>query len=159
MVRIWRRKGLGILCHMVVGCVVGAMFGFWIGRAFLLRTAETGLADYSRELIHHGDELSAEIDAAFWKMNAARFPFCSDQDIAALRAQTFHSRELKDIGRTRDGMLYCSAFLGRLASPFFRGASEAGVAAWSECIYRSQGDSPPRGEAVAPSWNPAMSIL
>jgi sensor c-di-GMP phosphodiesterase-like protein len=99
------RGKLGILAHALVGTIVGSTLGFWLGGAMLLRAAKTGLSEYAQELTHQADELSDEIDVVFKAVNASRLPICSDEEIAALQALTFHSHELKDIGRTRERKL------------------------------------------------------
>jgi sensor c-di-GMP phosphodiesterase-like protein len=115
------RRRLGILSLALLGTLLGASGGFWLGRAMLLRAARHTLADYGFQLVHHGDELSAELTGIFGFQRSSDFPYCSDQEISAMQAATFHSRDLKDIGRTRNGILYCSAFLGRLAHPYVEG--------------------------------------
>jgi len=110
-----------ILCLAIAGITLGCIAGFWVGRASLLRTAKAGLAGYGETLVVHSDELSAELGVVFRRVNHSQFPYCSDQELASLQATTFASRDLKDIGRTHSGTLYCSAFLGRLAQPYLEG--------------------------------------
>ena len=57
---------------------------------------------------------------SFSELNMPRFPLCSDPDLRALQERTFRSSQLKDIGRTHNGILYCSAFLGRLKKPTWK---------------------------------------
>jgi sensor c-di-GMP phosphodiesterase-like protein len=101
--------------------MLGAIAGFWLGRAALLRTAKAGLADYGKALTVRADELSTELGLLFRRTNHSQFSYCSDQELASLQALTFASRDIKDIGRTHNGELYCSAFLGRLAHPYVEG--------------------------------------
>jgi sensor c-di-GMP phosphodiesterase-like protein len=115
------RRHVGILTFSLLGAVLGGMAGFWLGRALLLRTAKAGLSAYAQQLTVHADELSRELGSILDRENRSQLPYCSDQELSALQSETFHSRDLKDVGRTRDGMLYCSAFLGRLARPYDEG--------------------------------------
>lgn len=62
-----------------------------------------------------------ELSQSFSELNMPRFPPCSSPDLWALQARTFRSSQLKDIGRTHNGMLYCSAVLGRLKKPYVEG--------------------------------------
>lgn len=119
--RIRGKRRLGILAHALVGALIGAALGLWLGRALFLRSAKIALSDYALQLTRHAEELTGEIDGVFRTANASGLAYCSDPDVKALQAQTFASRELKDIGRTREGKLYCSAFLGRLAQPYAEG--------------------------------------
>jgi len=106
-----------IVAVSLVGTLLGSLVGFGLGRAILLRSAKSGLAAYAQNLTRHADELSGELNQAFSGLDSVPYPFCSDRELAALRALTFRSRNLKDIGRTHNGVLYCSATLGRLADP------------------------------------------
>jgi sensor c-di-GMP phosphodiesterase-like protein len=106
---------------VLLGVLTGVCAGLALGRVILLRSATAALSEYARTLTSRADEIKREVDTIFQHVDAAQIPFCSDQDIAALRAQTFRFFGFKDIGRTRDGKLYCSAALGRLAQPFKEG--------------------------------------
>jgi len=113
------RIGLSFLT--IIGSVVGSLGGFCLGRAALLQTAKAGLTAYAQELSRNADTLSDEVNAIFPQMDAFTASVCSNQDLAELKTQTFRNVHVKDIGRTHDGKLYCSAFLGRLKSPYLEG--------------------------------------
>jgi len=119
---IWINARIRILSLTILGSIVGALGGLWLGRAMLLRTAKADLSAYADELRRNADGLSDEINSILREMNASTMPACSNLDLAALRAQTFRYVHVKDVGRTRDGKLYCSAFLGRLSQPHIEGA-------------------------------------
>jgi len=105
----------------MLGTLLGSILGFGLGRAILLRSARASLVEYTDGLTDHADEVSAQLRQVFTGFDSAEAPFCSDQELAELRAMTFRVSDFKDIGRTRDGMLYCSALLGRLATPYREG--------------------------------------
>jgi sensor c-di-GMP phosphodiesterase-like protein len=105
----------------LLGSVLGGLAGFCLGRLVLLRAARMGLSEDARNLSLHGEELSRELHRVFRDAANSDSPYCSAHQLAALRAETFDSPYLKDIGRTRDGLLDCSAFLGRLNSPYVEG--------------------------------------
>jgi sensor c-di-GMP phosphodiesterase-like protein len=117
-VRAQRRFGVSLA---LLGFIVGVICGLSLGRALLMRTAKMSLSEYGQHLTQHGDELTRELQLVFQRANASPLPYCSDRELGALQAQTFHSRDLKDIGRTHGGKLDCSAFLGRLARPYVEG--------------------------------------
>jgi sensor c-di-GMP phosphodiesterase-like protein len=108
-------------CLAIFGFIVGAYAGLCLGRGMLLRTAKADLSDYALQLSRNADALRAELSVSFSETNMPLFPKCSNSDLRTLQARTFRSSQLKDIGRTHDGMLYCSAFLGRLKKPYFGG--------------------------------------
>jgi sensor c-di-GMP phosphodiesterase-like protein len=87
----------------------------------LLRTAKADLSDYALQLSRNADALRAELSVSFSELNMPRFPPCSNPDLWALQGRTFRSSQLKDIGRTHNGMLYCSAVLARLKKPYVEG--------------------------------------
>jgi len=107
-----------ILALAMAGILLGSVLGFGLGRALLLRAAKASLAEYTDGLTRHADEVSSEMRQVFDGFESSHLPFCSDEELAVLRAMTFRARDFKDIGRTRNGFLYCSALLGRLATPF-----------------------------------------
>jgi sensor c-di-GMP phosphodiesterase-like protein len=113
-----RRLGL---CLTILGFILGAFAGLWLGRAMLLRTAKADLSDYAQRLSRNADALRAELSVSFRELNDPRFAICSPPDVWSLQTLTFRSTQLKDIGRTHNGMLYCSAVLGLLKKPYVEG--------------------------------------
>ena len=115
--RKWLRAHASLLYMTLLGTLIGALAGLAIARAMLLRAATTNLSSYAKELLHNADELADEVNSIF-----TQYPHdsveCSSQDLALLQLMTFRSRHIKDIGRTHNRKLYCSAFLGRLPHPY-----------------------------------------
>ena len=118
----WIRPRHRILSLTMLGSILGSLGGFWLGRAMLLRTGKAELSTFAQELSRNSDGLADEINSILLRMTAPAVAVCSNQDLAELKAQTFRSGHIKDIGRTHDGKLICSAFLGRLAHPYIEGA-------------------------------------
>jgi sensor c-di-GMP phosphodiesterase-like protein len=112
----WRRH-LSIAALALLGTVLGAASGYWLGRMTLLRTANIGLSSYASDLMHHSEEYSQELSGIRKAFTPSPYPYCSRQEIAAMQAMTFRSLQVKEIGRVRDGKFYCSAFLGRVDPP------------------------------------------
>jgi sensor c-di-GMP phosphodiesterase-like protein len=117
---VFHQKRLG-LSLAIFGFILGAFAGLWLGRSMLLRTAKVDLSNYAEQLSRNADALGGELSLSFSELNMPRFPPCSGPDLWALQARTFRSSQLKDIGRTHNGMLYCSAVLGRLKKPYVEG--------------------------------------
>ena len=132
--RVLGHRRSGVWPLMLLGTVIGSVAGLWIGRALQLRTAERGLSDYAYVLTKHAEETFIELDAIFASLNSSQLPYCSDPEIQAMQAQTFKAPDLKDIGRTREGKFYCSAFLGRLTRPYIEGPPTL-VLAGGEHVY------------------------
>jgi sensor c-di-GMP phosphodiesterase-like protein len=114
MIPIKRRRRLAITVLALAGATLGAVGGYWLGRVTQLQAAETGLSEYADDLVAHSEEYSRELDSIWKTFNPSKFPFCSAQEIAEMQSLSFRSTQVKEIGRTHDGKLYCSAFLGRL---------------------------------------------
>lgn len=111
----------GLVILVICGSVVGALCGFVVGRVMLVRTAKANLTEYAYELTRAGNDLNDEMSGIFHRVSATDSPFCSDADLRELQGETFRSVTVKDVGRIRDGKLYCSAFLGRLPNPYVDG--------------------------------------
>jgi sensor c-di-GMP phosphodiesterase-like protein len=97
--------------------VAGAIFSFPIGYALRLKISEQALADYAQRVLRVGEQSAKESDDAVQAIEEARQPFCSDGELATMRQFLFNAAYIKDLGRVRDGLLVCSAELGRLPNP------------------------------------------
>ena len=112
-----RQRRLIILALALAGTLLGAACGYWLGRVTLLRTAAAGLNDYADELVQHANEYARELTVIRKTFNPSHFGYCSPEELQEMKELTFRSLQVKEIGRTRDGKLYCTAFLGVLKPP------------------------------------------
>ena len=103
-----RAVGIILLCA-VAGLAIGAVAAF--------RATEKKVDRYARYLVRYADAYTDEIVSTLDEVNASPFPFCSDDDIARLRTLVFHGHLVKEIGRVRDNMLYCTSINGRFDHP------------------------------------------
>ena len=62
-------------------------------------------------------ELSASETVSATQFSHDGKEFCSDDELAAMRGFVYSAAFVKDVGRVRDGMLYCTSTLGRLPRP------------------------------------------
>lgn len=114
----WNRHPLPYMSAVVLlATLAGGLVGYVQGRAMLVRSAKSRLVQYAGALVQHGDDYADEIEGILKAANASRLPFCSDQEISQLRGFAFRSLAVKDVGRVRDGDLYCSGVFGRLELP------------------------------------------
>lgn len=102
---ILKMVGVAILC---------AFCGFTIGISVAARMTELRLNRYARRLLQIAESYNSEINSTLDEVNNSPFPFCSDDDIARLRKLVFEGHLVKDIGRVRNGILYCSSTVGRV---------------------------------------------
>jgi sensor c-di-GMP phosphodiesterase-like protein len=101
----------------VLACMFG---GLAIGLAVAGHATEARLDRYAKRLLHFAEAYNSEIGSTLDAVNASPFPFCSDEDIARLRLLVFHGQVVKEIGRVRDGKLYCTSTVGLLKEPLAR---------------------------------------
>jgi len=93
------------------------LFAWLSARALEVRAGEAELARYAHNLEQNANGLAAEVRTTVDSVREDKLPFCSDEELAHLRAIVYNSAQIKDIGRNRDGHLYCTAGMGKLASP------------------------------------------
>jgi sensor c-di-GMP phosphodiesterase-like protein len=104
--------------RLVVVVLLCSAMGLAVGLGVAFKLTERKLDRYARELLHYAEDYNSEISSTLDKVNASDFPFCSDQEIAQLRTLVFEGHLVKEIGRVRDGKLYCTSAKGRLDPPF-----------------------------------------
>ena len=118
MSRIDRWRYIAPYFWTVCILVVCALAGLVIGTAVAYRATEAKLNRYASDLLQYAEGFTYEINATLDEVNASPYPFCSDEDLSRLRNIIFHGHLVKDIGRVRDGKLYCTSIVGRLERPF-----------------------------------------
>jgi sensor c-di-GMP phosphodiesterase-like protein len=117
MMRTFKQRVLVTLAATILAGSCGTLVGYLVGCAVALRMAEGSLKAHATQTIREADAASAESRSLLSTMNASQFSFCSDAEVAWFRSLIYHSENLKDAGRMRDGKIECSATLGRLNQP------------------------------------------
>lgn len=102
---------------MFAAVLLGTLAGALIGRESILHSVNARLANYDDQIMQRGEELSTEIASTLDRANASIYPACSDEDLALLRRLTFAARFLKDVARLQNGVILCSASMGKLQTP------------------------------------------
>ena len=99
----------------------GALAGYLLGHAVVLRQAEARLDTYANRILLESITSSAESRAILATMNSSPYAFCSDPEIEYFRQLIFQSQFLKAAGRMQSGSINCSTTSGRmvLAQPQF----------------------------------------
>lgn len=111
------RKSLRIAGILLLGLVLGAVCGFLGGLYASVQAAQFVLRDYSHQLIHQADDAATQFETILHAFDHIGPDFCSDTELASMRAFMFRSSAVKDVGRLRGSDLVCSAGAGRLPSP------------------------------------------
>lgn len=115
---VWTdRRRLLIAAIALLGALAGFAGGVWLGHAILLRNASYRLTEYANDLSHYAYRYAAEVNSIWTAYDASGPDFCSKRQISDMRSSVFRSLQVKDIGRSRDGGIYCSALSGRLVKP------------------------------------------
>jgi sensor c-di-GMP phosphodiesterase-like protein len=99
------------------GCALGGMTTALVERIFDVRESVIDLHRYAERLVDRGDQLAVEDTQAIEAVAHDGQAFCSDADLDFMRDYVFHAQDIRDIGRTKDGVLYCSTSIGRLSHP------------------------------------------
>ena len=102
---------------LALGAAVGMLAAFSIAHVIQLRLGRIALASYAQRLEASGMRLAEEEDETTNEVLDANLPFCSDAEIALMRNLTYRSEDVKEIERTRNGKVECTADLGKLAHP------------------------------------------
>jgi len=111
-------KFVWISLRVVIVVLVCSAIGLAIGAGVAYKLTERRLDRYAHNLLHYAEVYNNEISDTLDKVNALGLPFCSDEEIERLRAMVFEGHLVKQIGRVRDGKLYCTTANGRLEEPW-----------------------------------------
>ncbi len=91
---------------------------WFTAQAFQLRVGQEELRRYGVHVLGNAEGIAKEARAIAEAVDTDNLPFCSDQELAFLRRTVFYSLNMKELGRSKDGKLYCTTSQGRLAEPF-----------------------------------------
>src|SRR5579863_3512809 len=90
----------------------GGLTGYLLGRAFVLRQAESRLDAYANRILLESITSSAESRAILATMNSSPYAFCSEPEIEYFRQLIFQAQFLKAAGRMQNGKIDCSTTAG-----------------------------------------------
>jgi len=86
---------------------------FVVAFAIAFEMAEHKLQRDAAQLIAVHTALDDEARTLLTAMNTSPYGFCSDAEIAFFRKLVFNAEDYRDAGHIRDGMIACSAMLGK----------------------------------------------
>jgi sensor c-di-GMP phosphodiesterase-like protein len=113
-----KQRTLGVRALLVVcGIGLGAVIAWFTAQALQLRSGEDDLRGYAVHVLVNAESIAQEARTSTDAVDADNLPFCSDEELGFMRRIVFYSVNIKDMGRTRDGRLYCTTSQGRLAEP------------------------------------------
>jgi sensor c-di-GMP phosphodiesterase-like protein len=113
-----KHRTLGVRALLVLcGIALGSVIAWFTAQALQLRSGEDDLRRYALHVLANAEDIANETRVATDAIDADNLPFCSDEELAFMRRIVFYSVNIKDLGRSRDGRLYCTTSQGRLAEP------------------------------------------
>ncbi|WP_158259792.1 EAL domain-containing protein [Phyllobacterium phragmitis] len=102
-----------IILAVAMLTLAGGWFGHVLGTRMRISSDRAAITSYSDQLLAHAIDVIAETNGAIDAANASPQDFCSPAEIELMRNMLFAARNLKDIGRIKDGHLICSTILGK----------------------------------------------
>jgi sensor c-di-GMP phosphodiesterase-like protein len=107
-----RRILLGRLT-IIAMAACGMAVGYMLGCGLALIRANNWLENYADTTATRDNAALAEASNVLHAMQALRYGFCSNTEIANFRTVVFHSEYVKDAGRILGSKIGCSATSGR----------------------------------------------
>ena len=102
---------------LLVGTCIGVGLAAIIAHNLQIASGKEDLRQYTGRVLRDMEAIPKELRPAYTTVLTDRLPFCSDQELELMRRIVFYSVTIKDIGRVKDGLLYCTTTMGRLKSP------------------------------------------
>jgi len=102
------------LAAMVVAAACATLVGYWLARLIAVQTSEKRLDSYARRFLAEDEATFANVRKVLAAVSDSKLRPCSDAEIDSFRRLILASDYLKDAGRMRNGVIECSAALGRV---------------------------------------------
>src|SRR5208283_4362190 len=108
---------LAMVVLLLVGTGIGVGLAALLAHNLQLTSGKEELQQYTSRVLRDMEAIPKELRPAYDSVVTEKLPFCSDQELELMRRIVFYSVTIKDIGRVKDGLLYCTTTMGRLKSP------------------------------------------
>ncbi|SFS20886.1 sensor c-di-GMP phosphodiesterase, contains CSS-motif sensor and EAL domain [Granulicella pectinivorans] len=112
-----RRDVYKRVCLLVAAGAIGGGLALFASLYSILASAQNELTSFASEFLQQDDKVARDIAETLDAGNHSPHPFCSEPDMEFMRELLFKSPYLKDVGRVRDGLFFCSAVAGKLTTP------------------------------------------
>ncbi len=110
-----------------VGVAVGILASLPTALAHRQKSGEQELRGYAERILKTEETMAGETRAAINLISDDQQPFCSDGELAVMRAFVFNASAVREIGRLKSGFLYCTSMNGRLPVPVAISAADFSV--------------------------------
>jgi sensor c-di-GMP phosphodiesterase-like protein len=101
---------------LLAGATLGTVLASVADREMHLKAAQGQLDRYAQRTLQTADTIAQEIRASILAVDGDKLPFCSDQDLFFMRRLIYKASYVRDMGRIKDGRLYCTSAMGRIAN-------------------------------------------
>jgi len=102
---------------LAAGCALGMAVAYGVALELQLRAGQADLLRYAGRLRQVTDLIAAETSQVVTAISHDQMEFCSDLEITLMRDYVFRAQHIRDLGRTKDGLLYCTSGVGLLYPP------------------------------------------
>jgi sensor c-di-GMP phosphodiesterase-like protein len=102
---------------LILGGALGAAVALAGAHELEIRFAEEALLRYAQSVLRVEEQTAQELRDSLHLFSSDNLGFCSDQELAQMRRFVYRATFIKDLGRVRDGSLFCTSGMGRLDRP------------------------------------------
>jgi len=102
---------------VLLGIAGGVAVAYEVAHVVQRQEGRHTLQSYAGRTLYTGEKAAAAMGDAIKTFSASKAPFCSDEDIAAMRNYVYDAPDIGDLGRFKDGKLYCTSGVGRTGLP------------------------------------------
>ena len=102
---------------VLLGIAVGVAVAYEVAHVVQRQEGRHALRSYANRTLYTGEKVAATMGDAIKTFSVSKAPFCSDEDIAAMRNYVYNAPDIGDVGRYKQGKLYCTSGVGRTGLP------------------------------------------
>jgi len=102
---------------VLFGVAAGVTVAYEVARVVQLREGRHQLQSYAGRTLLTGEKVADAMSDAIKTFSSSKAVFCSDEDIAAMRNYVYNAPDIGDLGRYKNGMLYCTSGVARAGMP------------------------------------------
>ena len=111
------RSFVGIAALALAGALLGLLIGRHLADTAARRMGVAQLTSYAQRLQRVATQIDTQTLDAVAAVANDRLPFCSPRELAFMRGIVYNSSQIKDIGRLKDNVFYCSSETGVMPTP------------------------------------------
>jgi sensor c-di-GMP phosphodiesterase-like protein len=102
---------------LILGGALGAAIALAGAHELEIRFAQEALHRYAQNVLRVEERTALELRVAILEFSSDSLGFCSPAELAQMRRFVYSATYIKDLGRVRDGSLFCMSGVGLLDKP------------------------------------------